>query len=52
MCQARAECQGSMVNKADISPCPEEGDNLRKKTDIKQINKCIMMASQEEGLKG
>lgn len=47
-CQAQAERQGSTVNKTDSRPYPEEEDNQRKKTDIKQINKCIMMASQEK----
>lgn len=50
MCQAWAEYQGSTVNKADNSPCPEEGDILRKETDIKHIYN--MMASQEEKRKG
>lgn len=50
MCQAWAEYQGSTVNKTDNSPCPEEGDILRKETDIKHIYN--MMASQEEKRKG
>lgn len=44
----RLSAKGAWVNKTDNSPCPEEEDNLRKKTDIKQTNKCITRTSQEE----